>query len=805
MANTNSISFPSHAETSVVKETEGFGTKVGQAIEGEWFSKVNNEVRYFQQRKNFHNLRLYAAGNQPVGKYKKEFAINGDTSYLNLDWTPVPIIPKFVDIVVNGIAERPYSINCYAQDPSSIKKRTDYIESMLSDMNNKELFGTINDELGLDMFQNNPETLPMDEDELALHMQLDYKESIEVAQEEAISNIFDLNKFELTKTKFDYDLVILGIGCVKHSFNTAEGIIIDYVDPENIVHSYTEDTHYGDLYYVAEVKRISIPELKKTNPHLTDDDIRIIEKRYTSGNVGFLAGDTDRSTEEGFIYVMYYEYKTYNSEIHKIKETASGAKKAIRKDESFNPPKTKDANFEKVGRSIEVLYSGSKIVGCDYLLSWGMNENMTKPKSDTSRCQMSYNIVAPKMYKGEYYGLVSRMIPFADPIQRVHMKLQQVTARLVPDGVYLDADGLSEIDLGEGTSYNPQEALNMYFQTGSVIGRSMTSDGEYNHGKIPIQELTTSSSGSKIQTLIGSYNHNLQMIRDVTGLNEARDGSSPDSDALVGIQKLAAANSNTATRHIVQAGLYLTLMTAEGVTLRISDVLEYSNTRDQFLATLGRFNVATLDEIKNLYLHDMGMFIELDPDMEEKAMLENNIQIALAQKTIDLDDAIDIRGIKNLTYANQTIKVRKRKKHEQDRKETMENMQMQTQSNAQSAQAAAMADVQKNQAIAETTMQLDNNKALLNERFLEKEVAAKKELMQYEADINFRLKDMELNVINRKEGDKEDRKDQRTKIQASQQSKMIEQRQNNEPAKDFESTGNDVLDGGVNLTQFEPK
>ena len=429
---------------------------------------------------------------------------------------------------------------------------------------------------------------------------------------------------------------------------------------------------------------------------------------------------------------------------------------------------------------------------------------MTRPKSDITKVQMSYNIVAPRVYKGKTESLVSRMTSFADMIQITHLKLQQVLSRMVPDGVYLDADGLAEVDLGNGTNYNPQEALNMYFQTGSVIGRSMTQDGEFNNGRVPIQELRAGAGGSKIQSLIQSYNYYLQMMRDVTGLNEARDGSTPDRNALVGLQKIAAANSNTATRHILQAGLYLTLKTAEAIALRISDVLEYSSIKNSFIQSLGKFNVGALEEMKELHLHDFGIFLQLAPDEEEKQLLENNIQMAITQKQIELEDAIDVREIKNLKLANQLLKLRRKQKFERDRQIQMENIQAQSQANAQSAQAGAAAEIQKQQGIAESKVQIAQAQSQFDIAKLEREAEIKKELMEYEFQLNMKLKEQENQVINNKEKYKEDRKDERTKIQASQQSELIDQRKSGKPPKSFESAGFDNL-GGFGLEQFDPR
>jgi len=797
--------FPSQAVSNAEKASEKYGLEIAKAVESEWFKRDSGTARYYANRDNFHRLRLYARGEQSIQKYKDELSINGDLSYLNIDWKPVPIIPKFVDIVVNGIAERTYDVKAYSQDPASVQKRTKYVESLLRDMRAKDFNNAAIEEFNINLYQNNPEELPENEEELQLHMQLDYKDSVEIAEEEAINNVFDHNKYELIKKRLDYDIAVIGMGAVKNEYTTSEGINIKYVDPADLVYSYTESPHFDDIYYVGEIRKVSVVDLKKQYPHLTDEDIRRdVEGQGTNAklyNKSYAGKDNE---DDSYVYVLYFEYKTYRDEVHKIKETSTGASKAIKKDDSFNPPKDSRSRFEKSSRTIEVIYEGAKIVGTRKLLKWQLAENMTRPKSDTVKAQFSYNIVAPRIYKGRVESLVSRMTTFADMIQLTHLKLQQVLSRMVPDGVYLDADGIAEIDLGNGTNYNAQEALNMYFQTGSVIGRSMTQDGEFNSGKVPVQELQSSGSNAKISSLINSYNYYLQMIRDVTGLNEARDGSTPDKNALVGLQKIAAANSNTATRHILQGGLYLTLKTAEAISLRISDVLEYSPTRKSFIQAIGKSNVGALEDVKNLQLHDFGIFLELAPDEEEKQLLENNIQISLQKEQINLEDAIDIREIRNLKLANQLLKLRRKQKFEQDRAIQQENIQMQSQSNAQAAQASAQADVQKQQAITEQKAQLAQIQSQLDTQKLEKEAEIKLLLMQKEFEFNMQLKDADLNVIKDKEKFKEDRKDERTKIQASQQSELIDQRKNNKPPKKFESAGFDNL-GGFGLEQFEPK
>jgi len=374
---------------------------------------------------------------------------------------------------------------------------------------------------------------------------------------------------------------------------------------------------------------------------------------------------------------------------------------------------------------------------------------------------------------------------------------------MVPDGVYLDVDGLAEVDLGNGTNYNPAEALNMYFQTGSIVGRSLTQDGELNRGKVPVQELQTSNGMGKIQSMIQTYQYYLQMIRDVTGLNEARDGSTPAKDSLVGLQKLAAANSNTATKHILQSLMYLTVRACENISLRISDMLQFPLTQQSLMTSINTFNTHTLKEIEKLSLHDFGIFLELEPEEEDKANLEQNIQMALQQQNISLEDAIDLREIKNIKLANQSLKAKQKKKQELDRAQQLENIEAQAAANAESAEKAALAEVQKNQAMAETEIQIEQAKSQFEIAKMEREAEIKKQLMAEEFNYDMELARLQGQVQQQKEGAIEDRKDKRVKIQGTQQSELIDQRQNDLLPKDFESAGNDNLDG-FGLEQFSP-
>ena len=780
--NTNSA-FPSQVVSDAEKASLEYGSQVAMAIEYEWFSQGRTTGnRYLTNWNQFHQLRLYARGEQSIQKYKDELSINGDLSYLNLDWQPVPILSKFVDIVVNGISQKSYDIKAYAQDPASVKKRTEYASKLQEDMVAKEYLDSLKNTLGIDLYQSpDPSVVPENKEELQLHMQLSYKQSLEIAEEEAISTVLAQNKYDLIRRRINMDLTVCGIAASKTNFNTSNGVTVDYVDPAYMVYSYTEDPNFEDVYYVGELKAITIPELKKEFPDISEEELKRIQAM--PGNRSYVTGWGDY--DENTVQVLYFDYKTYHNQVFKIKQTEQGLMKALEKPDTFNPPE--NDNFERVSRSIEVLYSGAKVLGTDTMLKWELAENMTRPYADTTKVEMNYSICAPRMYKGRIESLVSKCIGFADMIQLTHLKLQQVLSRMVPDGVYLDMDGLAEVDLGNGTNYNPAEALNMYFQTGSIVGRSLTQDGDINQGKVPIQELNSSSGQAKIAALIQTYQYYLQMIRDVTGLNEARDGSTPDKSTLVGLQKIAANASNVATRHIKQSSLYITLRIAENIALKLADALQFPLTANSLKNSISTYNIQTLQEVASLNLHDFGIFLELEPDDEEVAKLEENIQVAIQKGGIDLEDAIDLRQIKNLKLANQMLKIKRKAKMKQDQLSQQANIKAQADAQAETAEKTAMAEVQKQEAISGVNVQYEQAKSQMEIQRMQAAAQIKKEEMQIQHQYNMQLKQMDVENMKQKENRIEDRKDQRTKIQATQQSEMISQRKNDGSPVDFEN------------------
>ena len=800
-------SFPSQFVSDSDKARVEFGLQVGQAIQYEWFKKDGSGCRFYDQWRQFHNLRLYARGEQSSSKYKEELAVDGDLSYLNLDWTPVPIIPKFVDIVVNGMSNRLFTAKAQAQDAMSQAKKNKYQDMIEGQMLSKDILGIIKQESGVDPFVMPEEELPKNDEELALYMNLNYKPAIEIAEEEAIDTIFEENHYYDLRKRVDYDLTVLGIGITRHEFLQGAGVELSYVDPANVVYSYTEDPHFKDCFYWGEVKTVPITEVMKIDQSLTKEDLQKISEYsqswYDYHNVSQFY-DNDIFYKDTCT-LLYFNYKTTKNFVYKKKVLEGGGSRVIEKDDQFNPPAEmmEEGNFEKISKTIDVWYEGIMVMGTNIVLKWELAENMVRPKSSSQHAMPNYVAVAPRMYKGVIESLVRRMITFADLIQITHLKLQQVIAKVVPDGVFIDADGLNEVDLGTGAAYNPEDALRLYFQTGSVIGRSYTQDGEFNNARVPIQQLNSNSGAGKTQMLISNYNHYLNQIRNVTGLNEARDGSTPDPNALVGVQKLAALNSNTATRHILDASLYIYRTLAEAASCRIADILEYADFKEDFANKIGKYNVSILNQISDLYIYDFGIFIEVSPDEEQKAQLEANIQMALSKGDINLEDAIDIREIKNIKLANQLLKVKRVAKQEKEQQNQMQMQQQQSQMQMQSQQMAAQTAMQKIEMEAKAKIQVKQAEIAFSIEKMKIEAEVKAKLMQQEFEYNQQIHQMANNSLQNREQAREDSKSKRISQQNSEQSKLINQRKNNLPPQKFESN-EDSLDG-FDLAEFNPR
>ena len=798
--------FPNQNVPFEIQEGTEFGTQVAEAIQYEWFKREGATCKYYQQRDEFHKRRMYANGLQSIKKYKEYFAVNGDMSYLNLDWKVIPVIPKYVDLLANGMAQREFRILANAVDPTSVKDKANKKRNIKMDMLGKDLAVKIKKEANVDVTSIPIDKIPSSEEELDIQMEMEYKPKIEIAEELATETILRENNYDYTTRRLiEKDIIEVGVGFGKHRFVPGDGIKIERVDPANLIWSYTEDPYFQDCFYFGEYKNVNLSEVYKEYPNLSEEERERLKAISSSWNNYYELsfGSQNQDVLDGKLGLLYFNYKTSRKKIWKKKNNSKGGVKVIAKENDFVYKGKGDADFEKLTKVEEVWFEGVLVLGTNILLSWEVSKNMVKENSNLNKVYPNYIGVAPKMYKGHIDSTVNRMIPFADDIQMSWLKLQQIKQRVVPDGQFIDVDGLVGINLGKGNAYTVEDAMNMYFQTGSVVGRSSTTGGEFNNGKVPIQEIRHSSGQDKISSLWNSIQISMDMIASVTGINQAIDGSNPDKNSLVGIQKMAAYSSNVATRHILEGSMFITRELAKCISIRISDILQFSDMKEDLINKISAKNVESLESIKKLHLHDFAINIELVPDDEERAKLESDISLEIQQGNLGVEDKYAILNIKNMRLASKYLSVRKDKRMKERQEQKMQEIQAQTQSNMQSSQAASQSKAQLIELESQGKASVEQAKIAGEIDKLKAEVEMKLMLMEKEFNYQMQLKGIEVDGMKTKESMKEDRKDERTKLQASQQSKMIEQRKKDLPAMTFESN-EDSLDG-FSLSEFEPR
>ena len=773
--------YPSPLASNEEKATKEYGLEYLKTMYYEWH---NNGDVYFRDRKMRYNRnRSYAEGNQDVGKYKDLLDVAGDSSYLNIDWSPVSIVPKFVDVIVNGMVNQEYDVKAKSIDPIAANKRLEKKKQMLGDMLSKNFLESLEDDTGIPLAPNG--FVAQSSEEVDMFMALNYKQNVEIALEKAIEYTLDKNDFDEVKRYMIRDLVVLGLCAAKVDLSPTSGVKIRHVDPANLITSFSAKPDYKNIRHAGEIYSMTIADLKQqAGDEFSEEDYIKIAKEYAGKNNNpsnygtqayFDNGNETYDYDKFSVNILDAEFITSHSLNYEKKENKHGGYSVNKKPSNYKKPKKSKTKRENIGSTVKVVYKGKYIVGTDYIFNYGMMKDMPRPKSNLSETNLSYIIYQPNLYKMKSRSLVDRMIPFADQIQLAHLKIQHVLAKSRPKGAAFEIGSLENVSKGDGGTFTPMELQEIYDQTGNIYYRRIDDEGQMT-GAMPIQELEN-GIGRDFNTLIGVYNHNMQMIRDVTGVNEARDASQPSSEALVGVQKLALLASNNATRDVNDAYLNATRRLSQCISMRMQDLINYKGLHSMYSNVIGDTAMHSIDMMKKLSIHEFGITLDVAPSEEEKQLMEQNIQVSLAQKELRLEDAIMIRSIRNIKMANQMLILRREKyrqeQEEQARQASEQNAQLQQQSAQQSAQlkqqemqSEMQIEQSKIQSKAEAEMQLKQLDYQLKEQF---------EQAQHER----KLREIELGNLG-KEGAANIQGDVRKSVQqqsAMNQSQMIEQRQ----------------------------
>tara|TARA_R110001599_G_scaffold192347_2_gene387613 strand:- start:1613 stop:4051 length:2439 start_codon:yes stop_codon:yes gene_type:complete len=781
--------FPNPLESTEKKEAKEYGVQYAKAIESQWGKTTDESSLVGKRNRIFEKDRDYAIGVQDTSIYKQLLNSlqpnKADGALLNMDYTPVPILPKFVRIVVNKILSvNPYP-NLEAVDPLSSSEKNEKKKKVLMQVASKGKLKELKEKTGvvLDM---DPDSIPDTPEEAEILFDTNIKSDGEISAQLGTELTLTWNNFvDNTFRRCVNDLATLGMSVVKRSNDPNEGIKTSYVDPCMFIHSHTEDPNFDDLIYAGHIKKISIQELKRiAGEELTEEDFeKIAEKskgkngndssKYNKKSYNDSLGLTGFGYDEYMVEVLDFEFISVDCIHFEEKENRHGNTGFYYK--GFEAQPNKNSVFERTPHKLEIstVYGGSYVLGCDYLFGYGKTKNVPKNIHDISKARLSYSVTATNIRNMMPKSMVDSCIGFADMLQLTHLKIQQAIAKAKPDGLIIDIEGLENVQLGKGGELQPLDLHDIYEQTGVFYYRSKNPEGGFQNP--PVREI--SNSIRNINELIGLYNHYLGLIRDTTGINEAMDSSSPKGDALVGVQEQAIAAGNNAIYDITNAAMILFKKVCEDIVKCIQIIPVESVLFKVYQNAIGDTNMDALASFKDLPMYNFGVVVVKDMEDKDKAYLEQNIQMALQQQELDLEDAIAVRGLKDINQAERLLVVRRKKRMALQQEMAMQNSQQQAEMQAQIAQQSQQAKMGEMQAAAQFESQKIQLQSQLDMKMEQMRHEFKKEIEIIKAQATLGFKEDDKEFKEKLEVLKETRKDDRLDQQTSDQSKLIAQRQ----------------------------
>lgn len=783
-------SFPDPLASAEEKSSKEYGLQYAKAMESQW-GKTSSATSLIGKRNAiFERSRDYANGTQDTNIYKKLLrSLNpndGDGSLMNLDYTPVPILPKFVRVVVNKILSRNPYPNLEAIDPLSSSEKDLQKRKVEIQIENKKKLQELKEKRGV-VLDIDPDQLPDSLEESEIFIGTNIKTDAEIAAQIGTNMTLSWNSFtDNIFRRCVNDLVSLGMAVVKRSNDPNEGIKTEYVDPARFIHSYTEDPNFGDIIYAGHIKTVSIQELKRiAGNDLTEEDFKKIATDVSrrNGNDASLLNKTSYNNrllrqeygyDEYMVDVLDFEFISVDTIFFEEKENRFGNTNMFLKGFNYSPPK--ESVFQRNPRQMDVatVYQGSYVMGAsDMLFNYGMSKNIPKNVHDISKARLSYSVTATNIRNMMPKSMVDGCTGFADMLQLTHLKLQQAIAKAKPDGLIIDIEGLENVQLGKGGELQPLDLHDIYEQTGVFYYRSKNPEGGFQNP--PVREI--GNSIRNINELIGLYNHYLRMIRDTTGINEMMDASTPKGDTLVGVQQNAIAAGNNAIYDITNASMVLFQRVCEDIVRCIQILPTDSVIYRAYENAIGKENMSVITSFSDLPMYNFGVQVVKEMEDKDRVYLEQNIQMSLQQKEIDIEDAIAIRNIKDINQAERLLVIRRKKRIAKQQEIAMQNSQQQAQIQQQSAQMASQARQQEMQMQAQIESQKMQLKAQLEAQLEEMRHQYRKEIELIKAQATLGFKEDDKNFKEKLEVLKEDRKDKRVEKEAEKQSQLISQRQ----------------------------
>ncbi|MEN9655110.1 MAG: Cellulophaga phage phi46:3 [Bacteroidota bacterium] len=767
---------------------EAYGLSVGKLIGSHWFGggMINGGCDFLTRKEYVRQKRLFVRAENDTKYFKDQLFDDGKLEYANLDFTNKNWAGKFSSIAANGLNDKNYKLDIRATDKLAALKKSQKQDYYLKYMRGRPMLEKANKILGVDLMPKS--FIPEDEEEMQMHMELKDRPRIEIAEEILIDYVLNTNNWSSLQNMYNKDIVDVGLICVRVYTDKQNGVSLAYVDPENYIHSRVSRNDFEDKYYEGYVDTVTISTIKRESG-FDDDKCRKIAQSYSG--INSFTGSYDSCPFEELldqkINVLRYAYKTSKTISYKKKLRNGQTIKVSKKASNYEPPISEDVG--KTSQTFDTWIEGSYIVGSEYV--YGYKECENNYDDIMNKAMSPFVTVAYDIYENRLRSFVSNIEPHARELQKISLKIQQLCSELTPDLKEVDLDMLAELDDGKGGVKKDvwKTALNLMATKGVIFTKRVNMGEDGIKDKAAVRP-STSPQGSALTALLNVFAHEYNLIRELTGINPARDGSM-NADSLVGVNQMAQMASNTVTHNLVEASVYFKKKISEVISTRIHTIFNYkeaSKVREIYEAVVGKNMMDAIEVLKDRHLHEFGFTFEMNATAEEIKDFNETLSLALQDGSIDVEIVFQTKQIAkvNVKKAIDYMMFQRRKRNKQRQEEKTLEIQNQAQANAQSAQSAEQAKLQAYQAKKQIDLTFESQMSQIR-------VAEKEALMQIEAPQENQKfeKEVYLAKINsmtslEKEQFKEDRKDDRTKLQASQQSKMVDQRQKNGQPIDFE-------------------
>ena len=735
--------FPSH----LISTTEKGKDWVLQFCKAAWLSFETDNPRelFYHARHRYEVIKSYAMGNQSINKYRPLLGVSEESneSWLAIDWSIIPIVPKFRRIALGKLNKIGYNIDATPIDALANDEVEDFFAQSKAKLMMRQQAMKVDPALLEDPILQIEPGEAKDMEELEIQMNYTFKHQMALEAEQGIKLILEQNEVEKMREKIKEDQFDYGVAGYKEFIDSNGAIKIRTINPRNILINHCKSNDFSDASYVGEIIEMTISDLKQmAGNEFTPEEYQDIAKNVLGkyGNPREWPSTLsiyNKGYDRFKIRILDLEFFSVNEMVYEQRTDKRGNKIYARA--RFEDRNKRKEKFERV--AFKVVYKGKWIIDTPYIFDYGLATDMKRAKSSLMDTKLSYHLYAPEFWDMRAYGMMEQLIPIADAIQIAWYRLQNAINQARPKGIVIEMGALEDIPLGAGgKKLSPMKVLDLYNKTGTLVYRKADSQGRMTNYK-PIEELEN-GLGRDVMNYYQIIQNHIQMVRDITGMNEMTDGSTPDPRTLTTVAKLAYEGTNNSLAHIISGEKKLLESLSNAVILRLQDVASVGGVKG-YIRSLGSNTMKFFQVSPKLALYEFGIFIEDKPTDEQRAMLMQQVQAGQANGMLDIEDAIIIQNTDNLKAAQQILAYKIKKRKEQAQQEAMQQQQMNADVQTQSAQAAEQAKQQTLQVEAQVKSQLIQVEKELEGKLLEMKYQYELQLEEMRQNGKLKSKKME--------------------------------------------------------------